>query len=62
MSGGLWQIYHTGLLCSDRVKDEDLDRLARRLLDRARLGLVVLTQRKLENLVYEYMVASSRSG
>jgi hypothetical protein len=48
-------VYHKGILCSDRITQPDLDKLATRFYERARLGLVVLTQRKLEDYVYEYL-------
>ena len=50
------RVYHTGMLITDRRLDQDLDRRATALLNRAEHGEVILCQRRLAADRYEYLV------
>ncbi len=48
-------VYHTGCLARDRKTDDDLDRRATMLRNRADRGEAILTQRRLAPDQWEYI-------
>lgn len=52
-------VYHVGSLATDRETDQDLDRRATALMQRAEAGEIVLCQRRLGAGQYEYRMAEA---
>lgn len=55
-----WFVYHTGYLPRDKRADPYLALVARRYLELAEKGTLVLVQKRLGNFDYEYLVKWSK--
>ena len=50
--------YHTGMICNDRIRDPKVQSIAADAMELYEAGRVLLTQRKIGPLQYEYLVTS----
>ena len=50
--------YHTGMICNDRIRDPKVQSIANDAWQLYEAGRVLLSQRKIGTLQYEYLVTS----
>lgn len=61
MRAGATICYHVGFLSRDRCDAHGSDAIAKALLEASENGKVILTQRKLDKELYEYLATRTKS-